>query len=70
MQPGTRNAKGYQEPNGNVQIAVRLPRATFEEMKRLAVKDGVSIAAKLRDYIEVGVQVDIDMEEDAAPSHS
>ena len=56
--PSTQNAKGYQEPHGQVQIAVRIPLALFAEMKRFAVKEKVSLAAKIRDYIQVGVEVD------------
>lgn len=62
----TKHAKGYQEPNGEVQIAVRIPRALFEEMKQFALKADTSIAARIRDYIQVGVDVDRDIEEDAA----
>lgn len=64
--PSTQNAKGYQDENGQIQIAVRIPQALFAEMKRFALKENVSLAAKIRDYIEVGVQVDQDIEEDAA----
>lgn len=63
----TRNAKGYEEPNGQVQIAVRIPKALFDEMKRFAIKDRVSIAVRIRDYIQVGVEVDRDMKEEGAP---
>lgn len=64
--PSTQNAKGYQDECGKVQIAVRIPPALFAEMKRFAVKEKVSLAAKIRDYIQVGVEVDHDMEDDAA----
>jgi hypothetical protein len=64
--PATRNARGYEEPNGQVQIAVRIPKALFDEMKSFAVKSNTSIAARIRDYIQVGVEVDRDMEEDAS----
>jgi hypothetical protein len=60
--PTTRLAKGYQEPNGQVQIAVRIPLSVFNGLKRFAVKDGVSLAAKIRDYISLGVEVDNDIE--------
>ena len=60
----TQNAKGYQEEDGQVQIAVRLTKPLFEEMKRFALKEKVSLAAKIRDYIAVGVEVDRDMELD------
>lgn len=64
--PSTQDAKGYQDENGQIQIAVRIPQPLFIEMKRLAVKEKISLAAKIRDYIQVGVEVDRDMEDDAA----
>lgn len=64
IQSGTKAAKGYEEPSGLVQIAVRIPKDVFERMKAFAIKDNVSIAAKIRDYIEVGVEVDHDMAND------
>ena len=64
--PTTQNAKGYQDEGGKVQIAVRIPPALFAEMKRFAVLENVSLSAKIRDYIQVGVEVDCEIEQDAA----
>lgn len=66
--PSTQNAKGYRDEGGKVQIAVRISPALFTELKRFAVKEKVSLATKIRDYIQVGIEVDCDMEEDAAVS--
>jgi uncharacterized protein YdhG (YjbR/CyaY superfamily) len=63
--PNTRDANGYEDTNGRILIGVRIPKELFQEVKRFAVKENMSIAAKLRDYIGVGVQVDQDIETDA-----
>lgn len=62
----TQQAKGYSAyPDaGTVKISVRMPCGHFDHMKLKALKNGTSIAEVIRSYIEVGIEVDKDMELD------
>lgn len=60
----TQNARGYRDEHGRVQIAVRLDPKSFEELKVQAVKDKMSIAQKIRDYIHLGLDADLYAEEE------
>ena len=53
-----KNAKGYKDKHDRVQIGVRLGKAAFFELKRQAIKDNLSIAQKIRDYIEICLDID------------
>lgn len=61
----TQQAKGFSEyPNsGTVKIAVTMPREHFEYMKLKALKNGWSISEVIRAYIETGIIVDREIEE-------
>jgi len=64
MTTQTQDAQGYTDEHGRVQIAVRLSKAAFFELKRQAIKDKLSIAQKIRDYVEVGLDIDHKHEDD------
>jgi hypothetical protein len=63
----TVDAMGFCERRGIVKIAVLMPIADFDELKRRAVKEGTSISAQIREYVHLGLQVDADMEGDSWP---
>jgi hypothetical protein len=60
----TTRARGFTEPDGRKQIAFRLTAPMFEELKSRAVKECRSIQDQMLNYIELGLQVDRDCEED------
>lgn len=60
----TQQARGYSVAPGTVKIAVSMPREHFEHMRLKALKNGCSISQVIRDYIDIGIIVDKDMELD------
>jgi hypothetical protein len=59
----TQGAIGHVTRQGSIQIAVRLDPKTFADLKTQAIKDKISIAEKIRNYIEIGLDVDIDLDD-------
>lgn len=65
----TRNAKGYDASDGIKQIAVRMPRTIFDELRKRAVIENRSIQQKIMDYISVGLDVDREWDIDEPQRH-
>ena len=61
-------AIGFTTEKGRKQVCIHLDPLIFEELKMRAVKAGRSIRAQIRDYIEMGLSVDQDMDADASPA--
>lgn len=59
----TQNVRGHLDSQGRLQIAVRLDSVTFDALKEQAIKDKMSIAEKIRDYINVGLSVDEELDD-------
>ncbi len=59
----TQNVRGHLDSQGRLQIAVRLDSVTFDALKEQAIKDKMSIAEKIRDYIDVGLGLDQDLDD-------
>lgn len=60
----TTEAMGFCNARGRCKIAVHMPHAMFDALKHRAIKEGRSISAQIRDYIEVGLEVDRDFDDD------
>lgn len=60
----TVGAWGHTTHGGKKQIAVRLPEPLWSRLKMRAIKDGCSMAFKIEQYVEVGICVDDDWDED------
>lgn len=60
----TEFAWGYTTPNGDKQIAVRMPAGDYAELKARAVRERRSMNAVLLDYVQTGLAVDRDWDED------
>jgi hypothetical protein len=56
IMPTTKDASGYKRPNGEKQIAVRMPGEIFDQVQRKAVEANTSICAQMLNYIEQGVR--------------
>lgn len=61
----TNEAMGFCASHDTCKISVTIPHASFDELKRRAIIQKRSISAQIRDYIEVGLEVDRDMELDS-----
>jgi hypothetical protein len=64
----TSDAMGFCPTRGIVKIAVQMPIADFDELKRRAVKEGASLSAKIREYVHVGLAVDADCDGETWPA--
>jgi hypothetical protein len=62
------DAKGYSDWAGSpaVRIVATIPREHFKHIRERAIKKKKSIAAILREYVEVGVEVDLMEDEEVA----
>ncbi len=65
----TTRAWGHTTPYGLKQIAVRISVTIFDKLKARALKENSSMNAKIADYIEVGLAVDEDWDEDEPERH-
>jgi hypothetical protein len=59
-------AVGFTTEKGHKQVCIHLEPSMFEELKMRAIKNCRSIRSQIRDYIEMGLSVDCEMEADAA----
>ncbi len=66
----TELACGYTSHSGLKQIVVRLDPARFAELKARAIKERVSMNTKLVQYVEVGLAVDDEWDEDEPERHA
>jgi hypothetical protein len=58
--PSTKDASGYKRDNGEIQIAVRIPKPVFDQLQRIAVESDTSISGQMRDFITAAVQANRD----------
>jgi hypothetical protein len=58
--PSTKDASGYKRDNGEIQIAVRIPKPVFDQLQRIAVESNTSISGQMRDFITAAVQANRD----------
>ena len=58
--PSTKDASGYKRDNGEIQIAVRIPKPVFDQLQRIAVEADTSISGQMRDFITAAVQANRD----------
>lgn len=63
----TLGAVGFTTEKGRKQLVIHVEPEMFVELKAQAIKQSRSIRAQIRDYIEMGLAVDRDMEDDARP---
>lgn len=65
-------AWGYRTPgHTNLrQIVVRLSDEIFQDLKARAIKENTSMQEKLRDYVQVGLEVDRDWDAEEPDRHS
>lgn len=54
----TKNAMGFCTSKGKVKISVTLDASMFDRLRERACREGKSIAAKIREHVECGVEVD------------
>lgn len=65
MEQIPKTVAAYGHKLGNLtSIAVRMPQATFDEVKARAIKNNRSISAQIRDDVETMTQVEKDIEEE------
>lgn len=62
-----RVARGFREPGGKIQIAVRVTQDVFHELRRQAVLQSRTLGALAESYVTCGVEVDRDWEGEDAP---
>lgn len=62
----TSAAKGfaYSDDSATVKIAVAMPRESFNALREKAIAKGWSISEVIREYVNVGIIIDREMEED------
>jgi hypothetical protein len=61
--PSTKDASGYKRDNGEIQIAVRIPKPVFDQLQKIAVESNNSISAQMRDFITAAVKANRDKSE-------
>lgn len=61
---------GHTTYKGLKQIAVRMPEKMFLELKARAIKENKSMQAKLLEYINCGLEVDKDWDNDVPDRHA
>jgi hypothetical protein len=61
--PSTKDASGYKRDNGEIQIAVRIPKHVFDRLQKIAVESNNSISAQMRDFITAAVNANRDKSE-------
>jgi hypothetical protein len=58
--PTTKMATGYKRPNGEIQVAVRIPKTTFDHLQKMAVEQNTSINKQMRSLLEAAVKASKD----------